>query len=204
MSTFIIGHSTPLPGRASQLETRMRTLIGVMAQRGARSTRFVRNIMGEGAGSFSLVAEFEDFQKLMSSYEKFRKDPLFLDVSQQVSDNPAGQNRGPFVLRDIYGQTDLSSPVHAVRSYRMSRKNLPQMIEIVKEIDHLSEGYKLTAVLPVYAPEMDMIHGVYHFDSLTDAGKIIDEVGTSAEFQELVLKANEMGTLIRSGLNIKM
>jgi hypothetical protein len=45
---------------------------------------------------------------------------------------------------------------------------------------------------------------MYHFESLSSAGKYIDEVGMSARFQELVIKANELGTLVRSSMNIKI
>ncbi len=40
MSTYIIAQSTPLPGKVNLVETRMRTVLGVMAQKGAKETRF--------------------------------------------------------------------------------------------------------------------------------------------------------------------
>ena len=40
--------------------------------------------------------------------------------------------------------------------------------------------------------------------NLYPVGKYIDEVGISARFQELVIKANELGTLVRSSMNIKI
>ena len=53
-------------------------------------------------------------------------------------------------------------------------------------------------------PNMDYLHGVYHFDSFADAGKIMDEVGMTPEFQELVSRGNEIATLIQSSINVKM
>ena len=52
--------------------------------------------------------------------------------------------------------------------------------------------------------QMDTVYAIYHFESLSSAGKYIDEVGMSARFQELVIKAIELGTLVRSSLNIKI
>ena len=78
------------------------------------------------------------------------------------------------------------------------------MTEIIKEVDALSPAYKVAAVIPVMAPNMDYLHGVYHFDSFADAGKIMDEVGMTPEFQELVSRGNEIATLIQSSINIKM
>ena len=57
--------------------------------------------------------------------------------------------RGPFIMRDIYGEIDISAPVHAVRTYQMSRSQLPQMTEIITKIDNLSPEYRLAAVVPV-------------------------------------------------------
>ena len=98
---------------------------------------------------------------------------------------------------------DITAPVVVVRTYQMSRKHLPQMIDIVEEIDSLSDN-KVTVMVPVQNSQMDRIHGIYHFDSLADAGKYIDEVGLSPRFQQLVNKANESGALVRSGMNIKI
>ena len=89
-------------------------------------------------------------------------------------------------MRDVYKPMDITVPVVVVRTYQMSRKHLPEMIEIVKEIDSLSDN-QVTAMVPVQHPQMDRIHGIYHFHSLADAGKYIDEVkGLSLKFQELV------------------
>ncbi len=204
MSTYIIAQSTPLPGKVNLVETRMRTVLGVMAQKGAKETRLFRNLIGNMAGDFGMGAKFDNFHEALSTFDEVRHDPMFAEVSKQRWDNPAGQMRGPFIMRDIYGAVDISAPVHVIRTYQMSRNQLPQMTEIITKIDNLSPEYRLAAVVPVLGSEMDMVHGIYHFESLPSAGKIIDEVGMSSEFQELVNRANELGTLVRAGLNIKM
>ncbi len=98
---------------------------------------------------------------------------------------------------------DITAPVMVGRTYRMSRKNLPEAIDIIKEIDEMSD-HKVSGLVPVMHSEMDTIYAMYHFESLSNAGKYIDEVGMSARFQELVIKANELGTLVRSSMHIKI
>ena len=51
---------------------------------------------------------------------------------------------------------------------------------------------------------MGMIAGVYRFNSMAHAGKAIDEVGMSEAFQNLVNKANTLGTLTSAQMNITM
>ena len=203
MSAYILDRVTPHPRRLSDVETRLRTIIGVMSQKGATNSRLFRILMGGNAGDMGMGLEFKNFHEALGAFHEATQDPLFQDVSKKRWDDPAGDVDGPFLLRDVYAPMDVAAPVHVVRIYKMSRKNLPQMIDIVKEIDSLSE-HKVTAVVPVQHSQMDTIHGVYHFDSLADAGKYIDDVGLSPRFQELVNEANELGTLVRSGMNINV
>ncbi len=54
MGTYIFYTATPLPGKSSLLETRIRTGLGIMAQKGARATRCWRVLMGDNAGRLHL------------------------------------------------------------------------------------------------------------------------------------------------------
>ena len=76
MSVYIMVGGKPLPGRFNEAETRMRTIAGVMAQKGSNATRLHQTLLGDGSGRLSLVAEFESFHEAMSTFEEVRKDPL--------------------------------------------------------------------------------------------------------------------------------
>ena len=52
------------------------------------------------------------------------------------------------VMRDVYEPMDITAPVMVGRTYRMSRKNLPEAIDIIKEIDEMSD-YKVSGLVPV-------------------------------------------------------
>ena len=70
MSAYIILKATPHPRRINELETRMRTVMGVMAQKGATNSRLFRNLMGANAGDMGMGFEFENFQKAMNAFMK--------------------------------------------------------------------------------------------------------------------------------------
>ena len=75
MSTYIIAQSTPLPGKVNLVETRMRTVLGVMAQKGAKETRLFRNLIGNMAGDFGMGAKFDNFHEALSTFDEVRHDP---------------------------------------------------------------------------------------------------------------------------------
>ena len=204
MSTYIFYTATPLPGKSSLLETRIRTGLGVLAQKGAIATRCWRVLMGDNAGNFGMGAKFEDFETAFCAYEAAMQDPLFKEITKQRWDDPAGKGVGPFMMRDLYGTIDLSAPVHVVRTYQMSRSKLTQAIEIMKEISKISPPHTLSAAVPVIASRMDRVGAIYHFDTMASAGKYMDEMSMKPEFQELLKQASNLGTLVRAGFNIRI
>ena len=90
MSAYIIVRATPHPRRINELETRMRTVMGVMVQKGATNSRLFRNLMGANAGDMGMGFEFENFQKAMSAFHEARQDPIFMEVNKKRWDDPAG------------------------------------------------------------------------------------------------------------------
>ena len=112
---------------------------------------------------------------------------------------------GPNMFRTIYGELGtLQEKAHLIRYYQMPRHNIPAAIELMGEIDALSDDVNLTAVAPIAHEQMGMIAGVYRFNSMAHAGKAIDEVGMSEAFQNLVNKANTLGTLTSAQMNITL
>ena len=87
---------------------------------------------------------------------------------------------GPNMFRTIYGELGtLQEKAHLIRYYQMPRHNIPAAIELMGEIDALSDDVNLTAIAPVTHEQMGMIAGVHRFNSMAHAGKAIDEVGMS-------------------------
>ena len=66
--------------------------------------------------------------------------------------------------------------------------------------DALTEDIKVVGVAPVVSDDMTIIHATYQFKSIPHWGEQIDKIGMSEEFQQLVSKANDLGTLVSSGV----
>ena len=121
------------------------------------------------------------------------------ELMQQREREMGGKMIGPNMFRTIYGELGtLQEKAHLIRYYQMPRHNIPAAIELMGEIDALSDDVNLTAVAH---EQMGMIAGVYRFNSMAHAGKAIDEVGMSEDFQNLVNKANTLGTLTSAKMN---
>ena len=155
--------------------------------------------------NFFFVAAFDDFSTTMTAMEAVYMDPAIQELMQQREREPGGKMIGPNMFRTIYGELGtLQEKAHLIRYYQMPRHNIPAAIELMGEIDALSDDVNLTAVAPVAHEQMGMIAGVYRFNSMAHAGKAIDEVGMSEGFQNLVNKANTIGTLTSAQMNITL
>ena len=108
---------------------------------------------------------------------------------------------GPMMFRTIYGDIGWDThPVSQMRVYQMPRKNVPQAVSILGEVDAMTDDVKVTGVAPVVTEDMTLIHATYQFKSITDWGEQVDKIGMSEEFQKIVDRANELGTLVSSGV----
>ena len=184
--------------------------MGVMAQKGAGSTQdFSRNLMGKAdAGDMGIGFEFENFHQALSAFHEARQDSMLMEVNRKRWEDPAGDISGPVLMREhFYKPMDITVPVVVVRTYQMSRKHLPEMIEIVKEIDSLSNNQVTAMVsckphlpksrIPSVLVQIEdwlrwigfMASTIFNWLSqsqlrYTDVGKYIDEVGLRPKFQE--------------------
>ena len=75
MSIFSLYSSTPLPGKAQLMETRLRTVLGIIAQKGAIGTRLHQDRIGANAGNMAMVAELEivDSKSMTTAMETANK-----------------------------------------------------------------------------------------------------------------------------------
>ena len=101
MSAYILARVTPHTRRLSDVETRLRTIIGVMSQKGATNSRLFRILMCGNAGDMGIGLEFKNFHEALGAFHEATQDPLFQDVSRKRWDDPAGDVDGPFLLRDV-------------------------------------------------------------------------------------------------------
>ena len=107
---------------------------------------------------------------------------------------------GPEVFRTIYGNISPEHNVIMMREYQLSRDNMSEAVQIFPEIDAIlkDEDASFMAVVPLLATNMDRLIACYYFRDMSAMGEQIDRVGMSEEFQKIVLKASNAGTLISS------
>ena len=204
MAVIVTIRVDPITGKSELVGSRLNQASEIWKSKGAK-TRVALISMGLNAGQFLFVAAFEDFSSTMTAMESVYMDPAMQELMQQREREPGGKMIGPNMFRTIYGELGtLQEKAHLIRYYQMPRHNIPAAIELMGEIDALSDDVNLTAVAPVAHEQMGMIAGVYRFNSMAHAGKAIDEVGMSEAFQNLVNKANTLGTLTSAQMNITM
>ena len=204
MSVFMLYSTSPLPGKRQLLESRLRKAMSIADRKGAKETCLRMNRIGENAGNLFIVAEFEGFQHATTCMNAVWQDEEFKEMNVERDKDPAGIPVGPLLLRDVCGNPIISAPAHLARTYRLPRAHLSKAIDLLDQVSSLSEEISVCGVLPVLSPEMDTMVAVYQFESMEDAGRLTDQVGMSSEFQQIVSQASELGTLIRSGLNVRL
>ena len=77
---------------------------------------------------------------------------------------------------------------------------MPAAVEILGEVDELTDEVKVAGVAPVVSEDMTLILATYQFKSLTEYGVQVDKVGMSDAFQQIVNRAGELGTLVSSSV----
>ncbi len=204
MAVIVTIRVDPITGKSELVGSRLNQASEIWASKGAK-TRVAFISMGLNAGQVLFAAALDDFSSTMTAMESVYMDPAMQELMQQREREPGGKMIGPNMFRTIYGELGtLQEKAHLIRYYQMPRHNIPAAIELMGEIDALSDDVNLTAVAPVAHEQMGMIAGVYRFNSMAHAGKAIDEVGMSEAFQNLVNKANTLGTLTSAQMNITL
>ena len=116
----------------------------------------------------------------------FASPVLQKKLMEEREAKPAAEMMGPLMFRTIYGEIAWDThPVSQMRIYQMSRKNVPQAVSILGEVDAMTDDVKVTGIAPVVTEDMTVIHATYQFKSITEWGEQVDKIGMSEEnFEE--------------------
>ena len=187
---------TPHPGRFDTVIERLRIGEGAL-QRAGGDTLLMKITYGQMAGSIALFGLFEDFIAATAATDKLAADVEMQKLAKQRQEDPGGLMMGPDVLRLAYGVTN-KKPVMMVRTYQVDRINLEAALEVLPKVEELvkKSGATVTGLIPMISDNMDRLHVIYGFDSTTHMGESVHSVGTSDEFQKLVVEANKTGKLM--------
>ena len=171
----------------------------ILTKHGAKA-RVARIVAGDLAGSIHLTASYENMEKGCKSFNEMSQDPARIALMKEREADPGGHLIGPEVFRTIYGNISPEHNVIMMREYQLSRDNMSEAVQIFPEIDAIlkDEDASFMAVVPLLATNMDRLVACYYFRDMSAMGEQIDRVGMSEEFQKIVLKASNAGTLISS------
>ena len=197
MTICAVREITPHVGREELAESRLRRAAGVMSRHGAY-TRIFKVIAGADVGDYSLQTFYSSFTEGATVFQKFGSDPEFQAIYKERATNPAGDIRGPNVYRMVYGgPTKPPRPLMVQRMYHMPRNNIGSVMELAPQLDKLMQSMDVSIgiVVPAAAEDHEMMAVVYRFHSMDHWGESVDKMIDNEEFQSLVTKGNELGTL---------
>jgi len=191
----------PILGKSKTALERSKKYKDIMVSNGVKA-RLGMFVGGELNGAIQLTAAYTDMTSATKSFASLSKNKEIMELMSKRDDDPSGHLIGPEVYRSVYGQPSPEHNILLIREYEVDRKFLPQSIEILAEADALAkdEDTNMLALYPVIADKMDTLYVVYYYSSFESMGDIIDRIGMSKEFQNLVNKANESGKLKTSNV----
>ena len=165
-----------------------------------------RVVAGEGAGEIHVYAQYDTMAAGTAAAAAMMDDPAMHKLLADREANPAADIIGPEVFRSIWGEMNPTDTVRMHRTYEIKRSNMKAALDLLGEIGEFmkDEPVSLMAGVPVIASKMDTMTVVYGFADLHAFGEGVDRVGMSAEFQEMVGRASELGTLFESRVMMKI
>jgi hypothetical protein len=188
----------PHPGNRQMAENRGRQLGEIYARHGA-SVKISSVISGQNAGCIMLLRAYADFRTAVKAFQAVNNDPAHVEFWKEREANPAAEIiTVRDILRTIYGENQWDThPVSHLRRYDIARDKVAEALKLLPDADKIMSEADVNVVgaLPVTGENLSSMTLSYQFRSVDHWGEALDTVGTSDDFQALVAKAAEFGTL---------
>jgi hypothetical protein len=183
------------PGTSEMAAEQAKRMSELMNQAGAKA-RALKVIMGADAGAIEIFGRYENFTTGAHSLGTLSKSPEVQAIRSNLEVGLACEVVGPYVYRTVFGEPT-AQPIIVQRMYQVSRAHLKAAIALLPEAKAaFPASVGMTAVIPVFEPEMDRLVVNYYVDSLDDLGKILDEQAMSEAYQAVLVKAAQIGQLM--------
>ena len=194
----------PILGKSKTALERSTKYKDIMVSNGVKA-RLGMFVGGELNGAIQLTAAYTDMTSATKSFASLSKNKEIVELMSKRDDDPSGHLIGPEVYRSVYGQPSPEHNILLIREYEVDRKYIPQSVELLAEVESIGkdEDTKILGLYPIIADKMDTLFVIYYYSSFESMGDIIDRVGMSEAFQNVVSKANEIGKLKASNV-VKM
>ena len=185
----------PANGKTEAATAHAKTLCQHMNQLGTK-TRLLKVIMGADVGSLELFARYDSFSEGVGSFQSLGASEQIKSARAELEDGKTATMIGPYVYRTVFGEPT-AQPILVQRMYQISRTHLKAAMALLPEAKSaFGSDTGMSAVVPVFAPEMDRLVINYYMNSLPDLGKELDQNAMSEAFQSVVTKAAQYGTLL--------
>ena len=194
----------PILGKSKTALERSTKYKDIMVSNGVKA-RLGMFVGGELNGAIQLTAAYTDMTSATKSFASLSKNKEIVELMSKRDDDPSGHLIGPEVYRSVYGQPSPEHNILLIREYEVDRKYIPQSVELLAEVESIGkdEDTKILGLYPIIADKMNTLFVIYYYSSFESMGDIIDRVGMSEAFQNVVNKANEIGKLKASNV-VKM
>ena len=191
----------PILGKSKTALERSTQYKDIMVSNGVKA-RLGMFVGGELNGAIQLTAAYTDMTSATKSFASLSKNKEIMELMSKRDDDPSGHLIGPEVYRSVYGQPSPEHNILLIREYEVDRKYVPQSVELLAEVEAIGkdEDTKILGLYPIIADKMDTLFVIYYYSSFESMGDIIDRVGMSEAFQNVVNKANEIGKLKASNV----
>ena len=183
----------PILGKNKLALERATKYKNIMVSQGIKA-RLGTFIGGELNSCFQLTAIYSDMTTATKSFTELSQNKEIMEMMSIREDDPSGHLIGPEVYRTIFGQPSGDHNILLIREYDVDRKYIPQTIELLNEVETIAkdEDTKVLALYPIVSDKMDSLFIVYYYSSFESMGDIIDRIGMSDAFQNVVNRINEI------------
>ena len=191
----------PILGKSKTALERSTKYKDIMVSNGVKA-RLGMFVGGALNGAIQLTAAYTDMTYATKSFASLSKNKEIMELMSKRDDDPSGHLIGPEVYRSVYGQPSPEHNILLIREYEVDRKYVPQSVELLAEVEAIGkdEDTKILGLYPIIADKMDTLFVIYYYSSFESMGDIIDRIGMSEAFQNVVSKANEIGKLKASNV----
>ena len=204
MTVIAITKFRPHPGKANLVLQNMKDVVSEFDKMGMIA-RISRDMLGPDAGCLNFSSFHETFTDSMNGLEKVFSSDWWAKVQTRLDDNPSSDIVSPLnLIRTIAGGMHPSHRFFMWRWYLIKRDKMPEVMELFPTFEEICNKVDIKPVLLATVtgePMSSMVIG-YGTQFLNHAGKAIDEMGKSEEYQAMVRKGAELGDLHRAWMSI--
>ncbi len=204
MTVIAITKFRPHPGKANLVLQNMKDVVSEFDKMGM-TARISRDMLGPDAGCLNFSSFHETFTDSMNGLEKVFSSDWWAKVQTRLDDNPSSDIVSPLnLIRTIAGGMHPSHRFFVWRWYLIKRDKMPEVMELFPTLEEMCSKVNIKPVLlaPVTGEPMSSMVIGYGAESMNHAGKAIDEMGMSEEYQAMVRKGAELGGLHRAWMSI--